>query len=311
VPTRTETSPESSGENKVVSEIVGAYATVIELGETAAKAVGQAVSHVIKNSGLAAEIAQEAMKEDGDGWVEKGVCASFKVLVVNAAGAPFLNSAARGAVAGAAGGPYGAATGAAVAVVAVAATKPAIQELTRPVGETVDKVCHAGFGWMREKLQQIETKQTPTSITPPSNTSSSALIISNISSSLSGINHADYGAIIGSCVTNIQSVQKSQNAAEVGISFSANKINLPQFSNTDRPTVTYTDIMNRQVALANGPFFFSSFHEPPPPSMSKYQDGFYSSGGDGQQWYCNSFGCFPVNGGSNCADGPKCEMGKR
>jgi hypothetical protein len=298
---------ELSRENKDTSEIIGAYAAAIELGETVAKAVNQAVSHIVKNSGLAADIVQEAMKEEGDDWVEKGVCASFKVLAADAAGAPFLNSAARGAVAGAAGGPYCAAAGAAIAVVAVAATKPAIQELTRPVGETVDKVCHAGFGWMREKLQQIETKQAETS--------SSALIISNINNPLSVNNHNinyNNGAIMQSCVTNIQNLQKAQSDFQTGISSSTSNIDLPQFSNTARPTVTYTDLMDRQVALANAPFMFSSFQEPPPPpSASTWSNGFSSSGGEGGKWYCDSFGnCYNVGGGGNDCRGPnasKCE----
>lgn len=303
------TATESSHENKGTSEIASTYATAIEIGETTAKAVGQAVSHVVKNSGLAADIVQEAMKEDGDGWVEKGVCASLKVLTVNAANAPFsIFAATQGAEAGAVSGPYGAAAGAAVAV---AATKPAIQELTRPVGETVDKVCHAGFGWMREKLQQIETKQAQTS--------SSALIISNINNSLSvnnqNINYNN-GAIMQSCVTNIQTLQEAKSNFQTGISSSASNINLSQFSNTAHPTVTYTDLMDRQVALANAPFMFTSFQEPPsPPTVSRWSDGFGNNGGEGGKWYCDSFGnCYNVGGGGNDCRGSnasKCESSLR
>lgn len=164
MPNKTDNETKQSPENESAGEIAGTYSMAIELVKTAAKAVGKSISSRAQKSGTTASIVEEAVKEEG-GWVEKNTCATLKVLAVGGASAPFSTyAAAQGVAAGMPFGPGGMMAG---AVLASVATKPAIAELTKPVGEATGKLCHAGFDWMREKLGSAELEKQQENVAQP------------------------------------------------------------------------------------------------------------------------------------------------
>jgi hypothetical protein len=297
----------------------------------------------LKYVGPLAEVTAEVLHNPAGELTEKLVCGTaitFTKESVNIVIAAEFAATAGIAASFAATPAAGYATAGFVAV----ASYKMIQQITTPIGKLAQHACHGAFNYVRQNKQnnahteEIDALQADlfhhTMPPPPTNrmnknadtaptpnipnqsmvSNSTASIMLSMGFSESVINRSanSNNDIINSCATNIQSLHNSQRNFRGGISAATNNVNLSNLSVAERPTITYTSMMDRQVALANSPFMLSSFQEPPQPQVSTYNSGFFYNGGEGgSNMYCDRFGnCYSTDGiGRNdCSNSEKkCE----
>lgn len=115
----------------------------VSIAKDAAKLAGAALPPMINNAGKVAEIAAEAIRNPAPGWGEKIVCGAAKVLSQGAAMAPLAGQAfVQGSAAVKSQNKYAKAAG---GLSAVYVASPAIQEVTKPIGEAARAACHKAF----------------------------------------------------------------------------------------------------------------------------------------------------------------------
>jgi hypothetical protein len=142
-----------------------------------------------------------------------------------------------------------------------------------------------------QSLNAVANNATPAQQTQTANTSSTISMLTGMGFSQAVANrvanNAASNSIIQSSIASSQSLNNARSDFQSTIASNTNNVNLSSFSAASRPSITYTSMMDRQVALANSGFMFSSFHEPEPEVTSNHSAFFDRSGGGG-------------NGGKHC-----------
>jgi hypothetical protein len=136
-----------------------------------------------------------------------------------------------------------------------------------------------------QSLNAVANNATPAQQTQTANTSSTTSMLTGMGFSQAVANrvanNAVSNSIIQRSIASSQSLNNARSDFQSTIASNTNNVNLSSFSAASRPSITYTSMMDRQVALANSGFMFSSFHEPEPEVTSNHSDFFGRSGGGG------------------------------
>ncbi len=123
-----------------IAKIAGNVSNAVKIGEITAKTADVIFPRPIKAMGELSAIVKEAAQDRSSSSAgEKFICAAASETVKVLIAAPFVTAAA---AAGSAGGPPGAAI--AGGIVGSIVTKAA-----KPVGDDIQKMCHAGFDWLK------------------------------------------------------------------------------------------------------------------------------------------------------------------
>lgn len=301
----------SNEEPRGIREHVAHGLDAVAEAMTTAHFAGAHMKGPLKYVGPLAATAAEIIRNPAGEVTEKLVCGTtvaFTKEAVNTVVAEKITTAAGLAATFVATPAGGVVTAGAVAVFSY----KIVNKITEPLGKLAEHQCHRAFNYMRASHQTSQ----PIDIPPPT-TGSTASILSAMHTSQASIYHDaknDYShnPVINRCGENIQNLENSLRDYRAGIASDLTSPILSSLSAEQRPEITFTSMMDRQVSKINEWCMFSTFKEaPPPPSTSPVFNGFYNSGGEGGlRTYCDSYGnCYTVSGGGgkDCRSGSRCK----